>query len=189
MLRPILVVLTALFFAVDAHTDDRSATDGPPGSITFVAENLMATANGTFHDWRIVHAEVDSRRPESGVVEVEVDVASVDTGIERRDEHLRTADFFEIEKYPTATVRVHSATPDGEGERGPRYLAKFDVRIRDVEKTLDGSFELVSENPATVEGELMIDRIAFGIGEPRTWWNPASIGEQIPVRFSATLAR
>lgn len=202
MLRSILAALTIVVVAVAAHTDapvsDTAASgtpasasaDGPPGSITFVAGNLMSTADGVFHDWRIVHAEIDSAHPERGVVEVEVDVASLDTGIERRDEHLRTADFFEVETFPTATVRVHSARPDGTSERGhPRYAAKFEIRIRDVTRTEDGRFELVSDSPPTVEGELILDRVDFGVGEPHTWWNPASIDEEIPVRFMATFAR
>jgi polyisoprenoid-binding protein YceI len=111
----------------------------------------------------------------------------VDTGIEDRDEHLRTADFFEVERWPTARVVVHDAVADGESERGhPRYRAKFDVTIRDVQKTLDGHFEVVSESPPTVEGELTLDRLDFGVGEPKVWWNPMSITEEIPIRFSAS---
>jgi polyisoprenoid-binding protein YceI len=187
MLRPLFAVLATLFVATAAQTD--SPADATPGTITFVAKNLMSTADGTFHAWRIVEAAIDSADPASGVVEVEVDVASVDTGIERRDDHLRAADFFEVEKFPTASVRVHRAISDGESERGhPRYRAKFDIRIRDVEKTLDGSFELVSVSPPTVEGELTLNRVDFGVGDPHTWWNPASITEEIPIRFSASFA-
>lgn len=189
MPRSILVALMVLIAAAAAHTDTPASAGGPPGSITFVAENLMSTADGVFHDWRIVRAEIDSAHPERGVVEVEVDVASIDTGIEQRDEHLRTADFFEVEKFPTATVRVHGARPDGTSERGhPRYAAKFEVRIRDVTRTVDGVFELVSDSPPTVEGELTLDRVDFGVGGPYAWWNPASIGEEIPVRFTAAFA-
>jgi polyisoprenoid-binding protein YceI len=189
MLRSILAALTVLVTAVAAHTDTAASADGPPGSITFVAANLMSTANGVFHDWRIVRAEIDSMHPERGVVEVEVDVASLDTGIEQRDEHLRTPDFFDVEQFPTATVRVHSVQSDGTSERGrPRYAAKFEIRIRDVSRTLDGTFELVSDSPPTVEGELTIDRVDFGVGGPYAWWNPASIGEEIPVHFAVAFA-
>jgi polyisoprenoid-binding protein YceI len=158
-----------------------------PGSITFEASNLMSTAHGEFHRWRIIRAEIDPADPSRGVVEVEVDVASVDTGIERRDDHLRTADFFDVETFPTARVRVHDTVRDGESERGnPRYRAFFDVRIRDVERTLDCQFELVQSSPPTVEGALTLNRVDFGVGDPPSWWNPGSIEEEIPVRFTAT---
>lgn len=160
----------------------------PPGEIRFEAGNLFSTADGRFREWRIERAEVDPADLTRGEVVVVVDVASLDTGIEARDEHLRTADFFEVERWPTATVRVHHARPDGEDEAGrPRYRADFDLRIRDVERTLQGRFVLLEGDPPVVEGELEVDRLDFGVGEPRAWWNPASIDERVPVRFRSVL--
>jgi polyisoprenoid-binding protein YceI len=180
-LAPILVS-----FALAAVLDAESAV--APGSITFVAENTFSTANGSFRTWRITRAEVDPAQPKSGVVEVEVDVASLETGIERRDEHLRTADFFDVEKFPKATVRVHDAESNGKSERGrPRYRAKFDLEVHGVAKTLDGEFEVTQTSPPVVEGGLTLNRVDFGIGAPYTWYIPGSIVEEVPVRFRATL--
>jgi len=165
-----------------------SAAAEPPGEIRFEASNAFSTADGRFHDWRIERAEVDPADLGRGEVVVVVDVASLDTAIEARDEHLRTADFFEVERWPTATVRVHGARPDGRDEAGnARYRADFDLRIRDVEKTLEGVFVLLEGDPPAVEGELLLDRLDFGVGTPKSWWNPASIDEEVPVRFRATL--
>jgi polyisoprenoid-binding protein YceI len=97
-LRATLVAFAALLVAT-AHAD--SPPGATAGSITFVAENAVSTANGTFHAWRVVRADIDRADPASGFVEVEVDVASIDTGIERRDEHLRSADFFDVAKHPS----------------------------------------------------------------------------------------
>ncbi len=175
----------SLVFAPAALAVDAGA---PPGSITFVGENVVSTAHGRFREWRVVRAEIDPDDPQSGVVEVEVDVASLETGIERRDRHLRTADFFDVEKFPKAHARIHGAEPDGQSERGkPRYRAKFDLEIRGVRKTVDGEFEVVETSPPTVEGGLTINRVDFGIGEPYAWYVPGSIEEQVPVRFRATL--
>jgi polyisoprenoid-binding protein YceI len=159
-----------------------------PGTIEFVASNMIATARGTFHRWSFRRVEIDRQNPERSVVEIEIDVASIDTGIGARDDHLRTADFFEVEKYPTATIRVEEATPDGKtGDGHPRYAARFRVRIRDVEKTLDGHFALVDEAPPRVEGDLVLNRVDFGVGTPYRWWNPASVGPEIPVHFSTPI--
>lgn len=114
---------------------------------------------------------------------VEVDVASVDTDNKDRDDHLHTADFFEVERWPLAKVRVHSA----ERIEGVRYRAKFDVSIRDAQKTIDGEFEIVSEDPLSVKGSLVIDRMDFGIGTPKTR-SPMSITNEVPVTFEASLA-
>ena len=154
----------------------------PAGKINFVAKNAFATANGVFHEFSIVDSQITLGEISKSHVTVEIDVASVDTDSKRRDDHLRTADFFEVEKWPTATVRVHSA----EQIEGARYRAKFDVAIRDARKTIDGEFEIVSEAPLSVRGSLVIDRMDFAIGTPKTW-NPMSITNEVPVTFEATL--
>lgn len=163
---------------------DRSAEPTPPGKIEFVGKNLFATANGTFHDWRIVESRLDLERLSESFAVVEVDLASVDTGIERRDDHLRDPDFFEVERYPVATVRVHSFRADGRSEAGqPRYAARFDFDLHGVTKTLDGQVVLVSASPPRFEGSLVVDRTDFVIGSPPSRWNPMAVGAEIPVHF------
>lgn len=155
-------------------------------SISFVAKNLLSTANGTFHSWRIDETRVDLADPAGSSVEIVVELASVDTANEDRDEHLRTADFFDVATYPTASVRIHSATADGTDTEGrERYSAKFDVDLHGVRKTLEGGFSVLSREPLTVEGDLLINRLDFGIGGPYRFWNPVSIQEEVPVRFRA----
>jgi polyisoprenoid-binding protein YceI len=151
------------------------------GKIEFVGKNALATAHGTFHDWQIVESQVAPNNPAGGFVVVEIDVASLDTDNRRRDDHLRSADFFDVERWPTARVRIHSASPDGYG-----YKAKFDIEIRDVKKTLDAVFEIVSREPVRVRGSVTLDRTDFGVGDPKSW-NPMSITDEIPITFEVTL--
>jgi polyisoprenoid-binding protein YceI len=159
-----------------------------PGILEFVGRNRLATARGTFHRWSFRRIEIDRAQPERSVIEIEVDIASIDTGIEGRDEHLRSADFFDVARFPTATIRVESAVADGTAESGrPRWRASFVVRIRDVEQAIDGHFEVVSESPPRVEGDVVLNRTDFGIGPPYRWWNPASIQSEIPIHFSTPL--
>lgn len=173
--------------AVVADTEPEPGAEAP-GSLTFLGRNLFARANGSFERWRITRFDVDWDRIERGVVEVEVDVASIDTGIGRRDEHLRSADFFEVERWPKARVRVHGARLLGQSDAGnARYAASFDIRIRDVEKTLEGEFEILPGSPKTLEGELSLNRVDFGVGGPHAGWNPMSVREEIPIRFSVPL--
>jgi polyisoprenoid-binding protein YceI len=102
---------------------------------------------------------------------------------------LRHEDFFEVEKYPTATVRVHAARRDGENELGePRYRAKFEIQIRDVTKTVEGEFEITSGPPRHVQGRLNINRVEFGVGKRHSGWNPMSIRERIPIEFETDLS-
>jgi len=156
--------------------------DAVPGRIGFVGKNAIAKANGTFRSWKLVEVSVDPANLATGSVEVEIDVASLDTDNQRRDDHLRSADFFEVERWPTARIRVHSASP----LEGAHYEAKFDVEIRDAKRTLVGTFEVIDRERLEVRGQVTLDRMAFGIGEPETW-NPLSITEAIPITFEAKL--
>jgi len=186
--RLAMALLAALVLAAVNAVARAEDEETPPGSLHFEGRNLLMTAHGSFHRWRFRRIEIDREHPERSVVEVEVDIESLDTGIGRRDDHLRSEDFFDVANFPKAFVRVYDASADGESDAGnPRYRAKFAVRIRDVEETLDGHFEVVSMSPPRVEGEILVNRIEFGVGEPPSRWNPVSVEAEVPVRFSARI--
>ena len=69
----------------------------------FVRQLMVGKVSGRFtrHDVTIVTSE----DPLDSSVDATVDLASIDTGNERRDNHLRSADFFEVETYPTMNYR------------------------------------------------------------------------------------
>lgn len=166
-----------------AEGDAGNEGDESPGRITFVGKNMLVTANGVFHEWKLVESQLALDAVEGGHVVIEIDLASLDTGIKRRDNHLRSADFFEVERWPKARVRVHSASQ----VEGSRYRAKFDIEIRDITKTIAGEFEIVSRTPLAVRGSLLIDRTDFGVGKPESW-NPLSVTNEIAISFEAVLA-
>jgi polyisoprenoid-binding protein YceI len=76
--------------------------------------------------------------PRSARVELVVQAGSIDSGIEARDNHLRSDDFFAVEKYPELRFKSTSVEPAG----GGRYRVAGDLTIRDVTK------------PVTLEAEL-----------------------------------
>jgi polyisoprenoid-binding protein YceI len=84
--------------------------DGPHTSVEFVGRHLMITkVRGRFNDVRgqITIAE----DPEKSHVEVEIDVSSLSSGNDDRDAHLRSADFFDVEHYPTIAFTSTSVKP------------------------------------------------------------------------------
>lgn len=158
------------------------------GRIGFVGRNIFGRAPGTFSAWRVENAVVDLANPAASEVRIEVDLASVDTGNADRDEHLRTADFFDVEKHPVATVRGHSARPlEPSPEGRARHAVQFDVDLHGVQKSIEGEVEIVETDPVVVEGGFLIRRTDFGIGSPPSRWNPMSIDDEVPVRFRIEL--
>ena len=84
--------------------------DGAHTSVEFVGRHLMITkVRGRFSDVRgqITIAE----EPEHSHVEVEIGVASLSTGNDDRDAHLKSGDFFDVEHYPTITFASTGVKP------------------------------------------------------------------------------
>ncbi len=119
-----------------ATTETQSLTTPAPGTyaideshsvVSFSARHLMVSkVRGRFAvtgGSLVIDAE-----PARSSVEAIIDVASVHSGDPKRDEHLRSADFFDVEHYPTATFRSTKVEDHGDGE----FTLTGDLTIRDV---------------------------------------------------------
>jgi len=94
-------------------------------SIGFVARHLVVTkVRGTFEKFSARVVVGDS--PETSSAEATIEVASLTTRDQKRDEHLRSADFFHAENHPAMTFRSTRIEPAGEG----RYQVTGDLTIR-----------------------------------------------------------
>jgi polyisoprenoid-binding protein YceI len=111
--------------------------------IGFVARHMLTKVRGRFteFDGTIEVAEV----PEDSSVNVEVKTASVQTNTQQRDDHLRSADFFESEDYPVMTFRSTGWRHTG----GSSFELDGELTIRDVTKplTLQGEFHGWGKDP------------------------------------------
>ncbi len=156
------------------------AIAAPPGTIRFEASNLLTTAEGEFRDWRIVQAFVNENEPGKSRIELEVAVTSLDTGIEKRDEHLRTADFFDVQKFPTARVTLSGFRLEGEDA----LTADVTLDLHGETKTFPMRFRIDDRAARRISGSVTLDRRDFGIGEPESW-NPLSVRNAVEVKVEA----
>ena len=114
----------------------------------------------------------DWENPTASRVEAVIDAATVDTGNEQRDAHLRSADFLDVEHYPTITFRSTRIEPEG----GYHHLHVFgDLTLRGMtrEIMLDTTYLGEGTNPwgkevAGFSAETTINRKDFGLN-----WNVA----------------
>ena len=72
--------------------------------------------------------EFDPLNAAAGAVEVEIEADSVYTGLEKRDLHLKSADFLDVEKYPAITFKSSRVEPDGQDQA----LVHGDLTLRGV---------------------------------------------------------
>jgi polyisoprenoid-binding protein YceI len=157
--------------------------DPLPGSIRFTGRNLLFTADGEFHRWRIRAANIDEEAPARSRVEVEIDLASLDTGNEQRDEHLRGPEFFDVERHPTA-----AATVDGFRLIDPDQVdARVTLDLRGVTRTFPIRFRIVDRAARRVAAQVALRRSDFGVGAAGSWFNPLSIDDEVEVRIEVTV--
>ncbi len=139
-------------------------------AVEFSAKHLMiTTVKG-----RITDVEgtilIDEKNPRNSVVEATLKATSLDTRTDQRDQHLRSADFLDVEKYPE--IKFRSTRIEGSKQE---FKLIGDLTIRDVtrEITLDVQFEGETKDPwggerAGFSATGKIDRRDFGLT-----WNQA----------------
>src|SRR5215831_11465850 len=85
----------------------------PSGStIGFSVHQFLGTTRGRFASFS-GRIEVDQEHPEKSSVTAQIDVRSIDTQIKKRDDHLRSAEFFNVEKFPGITFKSRSVKRTG----------------------------------------------------------------------------
>ena len=142
-------------------------------------------------------AEVDgtvtiAESPLASSVEVTVPLTSVDTRDAGRDEHLRGADFFDVENHPTMTFRS-----TGVREHSGEYLVDGELTVRGVTKplTLEASFDGSARDPwggerIAFSAKGSVDREAFGLT-----WNQALetggvlVGKKVDIEIEAEFVK
>lgn len=163
--------------------------DASHSYIEFSAKHMMfTTVKGRFDSFQGIF-ELDEERPEKSDIEVTIDVASLNTGSAQRDGHLRSADFFDSENYPTA--KFVSKTVEKVGDEKFRVLG--DLTIRDttheveLDVTVDGFFtDMQGKRRAAVEATTSFNRKDFNLN-----WNVALesggwlVGEKVTINIEA----
>ena len=87
-------------------------------SVLFHVRHLFTSVTGRFErfDGTI---DYDEKAPAKTRVSGTIDAASINTNVEKRDNHLRSADFFDVEKYPKITFESSGVTDsDASGHKG-----------------------------------------------------------------------
>jgi polyisoprenoid-binding protein YceI len=136
--------------------------------VEFAGRHMMVTTvKGRFKGVRGT-ITIDEADPARSAVEAELDAASLDTGNEQRDAHLKSPDFLDVERYPTITFRSTRVEPQG-NERA-RVTGALTVHGVTREVTLETELTGFGRNPfgkevAGFEARTTLNRKDFGL----TW--------------------
>lgn len=161
-------VVALTLAAVNAQAADYTV-DTSHSLATFTVRHLATTVQGRFNTMTGGFS-YDAKNLKTASGRFEIDAASIDTNVIKRDNHLRSADFFDVEKYKTLVFVVKSAE-----QKGSTLKIHGDLTIRDVTKpvTFTGSYLGDATDPwgnkaASFSVSAKINRKDFGLN-----WNKA----------------
>ena len=103
----LIVLLAQAAAAKEAYKFDSSGS-----TIGFSVHQFLGTTHGKFTNFS-GRIEVDREHPENSSVTAQIDVRSIDTQIRKRDDHLRSAEFFNVGKFPWITFKSRSVKRSG----------------------------------------------------------------------------
>jgi polyisoprenoid-binding protein YceI len=158
--------------------------------IYFVARHAMVTSvRGYFHEFD-GRLHLDAENPAASSARLTIKVASLDTGQDQRDAHLRSPDFFDVENHPEMTFASTEITPEDEDT----YRVTGDLTIRDQTHpvTLTVVYNGSAKDPygnlrAGFEGRGVVNRKDWGLT-----WNAAletggfMVSDKVRIEFDAS---
>ena len=156
------IALTAFTAVTTWQNDDFHSQLG------FTVKHLgIADISGTFND---IDVKVSSSKPDFSDAQFELTAktASIDTRVEQRNNHLKSADFFDAEKYPTLTFKSTGLKPAGKN----KYKLNGNLTLHGITKpvTMDLTYTGTVENPMSKKATAgfqvsgTIKRSDFGVG-------------------------
>jgi polyisoprenoid-binding protein YceI len=154
-----LPLLTQSVLAQETWTVDK-----PHSTANFKVRHFTANVIGAFSDFDGT-INLDRENPAKSSVELTIQSASIDTNNENRDKHLRSADFFEVEQFPTITFKSTAVTPKGKDA----FEVTGDLTMHGVTKritlpvTFGGFAKTQHGEKAGFEVETTLNRKDYGI--------------------------
>jgi polyisoprenoid-binding protein YceI len=99
-------------FSSAASANETYKFDSSGSTIGFTVHQFLGTTQGKFSKFN-GKIDVDREHPENSSVTAQIDVRSIDTHIKKRDDHLRSPEFFNVEKFPQITFKSRSVKRTG----------------------------------------------------------------------------
>ena len=157
ILLPILLLLTALTIAAQTRPH---IVDKAHSQINFVAEARFISAHGSFDQFD-AEVQLDPAKIEGSSFKLTIQAASINTRIQRRDDHLRSKDFFDVATYPQITLVSKKITKTGDR----KFSVAGELTLHGVTKPIEVQLNHVfyENNRGRFRTTFPINRKDFGI--------------------------
>ena len=186
MLRKILLTLGVTLALAAPALADTYVIDRNHSEAAFQVRHILTKVRGTFRDFAGT-INFDKTKPESSSVEFVIKVTSIDTGTQKRDDHLRSPDFFDVATHPEIVFTSTKVVPKGNN----KFDVVGDFTMHGVTKqvtlpvTFLGEQKFMNGSKAGFETALTINRSDYGLV-----WNRAVdgggvlVGEEVEISIN-----
>jgi polyisoprenoid-binding protein YceI len=191
-IRSLFLVTIALSLSLSAQESEGWRLDKSHSYTNFKIRHLLANVTGSFRDFDAA-INLDQENPSASTVAFTIQAASIDTANKNRDDHLRNADFFEVDKYPTISFRstaVKANSKTGFDVTGDFTMHGVTKRITLPVTLLGFGKDARGNDRVAFEVETALNRKDYGIV-----WNRALdegavlLGDEVKVSISLQFSR
>lgn len=200
----LLSLFTTSLLILTAFTNDNTNTinkadvrfsqswivDKPHSSLNFSVRHFFTPVNGRFNDFQ---ADIlfDTEDLDNSRLDVTIPVESINTQNEKRDNHLKSEDFFNAAEWPDIRFESHTIEQTGENQ----YVAHGSLTIRNETRSFELPFELlgIMDHPmkentkvAGFTASTTLNRTDFGVGVG-DWAATMVVGDEVDIQLNVEL--
>lgn len=172
-----LLFFSTLFVPGSNQMTTYSTLEEGSGKISFRIKNAGFWVDGSLADLK-VEGVFDPDKPSNSNLGATVSVATMETGIRKRDEHLMREDYFDQANHPNISLASTSIQKKGE-----QFIFKGSLTIKGTTKSIEFPFTVQPKgNGMALKGSFSLDRIDYGVGS-KSW----ILGRRVEIELSCTL--
>jgi polyisoprenoid-binding protein YceI len=191
MIKRLAVVLAIALASTSVFAADSYVIDPVHSNVTFTIRHLVSRVTGKFNDFSGT-VNIDPKKPATSSVDFAIKVASIDTGTADRDKHLRSADFFDAEKYPEITFKSSSVKSTSKD----KYAVAGTLTMHGVSKhvTIPVEFngfgkDMQGNEKAGFSLSTTLDRKDYGINWNKAVDNGTLLGDEVTISINLETSR
>ena len=192
MKRYILVLLSLLLLAATQAMAYEWKMDPAHSAIMFEIKHIYSTVRGHFGEFS-GNVFFNPNDLKESKFDFTVEVDSINTHIGKRDNHLRSGEFFDAKKYPQMVFKSSKVSHAG----GNKYLLEGKMTVKDVTQPMKLEFLLMGQKNSPFkkdkvvggfETRFKIDRLAFNVGTGK-FYKLGVVGKEVDILLSLEMIR
>jgi polyisoprenoid-binding protein YceI len=169
----LILALSAPAAAIAAQSVDYAKSQ-----VTFAGKQMGVPTEGRFKKYT-AHIAFDAKKPGAAKIDVEIDLASVDTGASETDTEVKKPSWFNVTAFPTAKFSATAVRQISPGN----YEAAGKLSIKGISQDVRIPFTARTAGDATTfEGGFTLLRLQFKVGEG-VWADTETVANEVQVRF------